>query len=142
MAFTAKDYEAKKRLRAERRAQGLCVHCGKPNDHKHRWGRRKAMYRGGVLVPTRRDRAKENGQWLSDIRVASGCKVCGERHPACLEFHHRDQSTKELNFSSSKAMSRSRLAAEVAKCDVLCANCHKKHHYETKTGPWRIRAVA
>jgi hypothetical protein len=43
---------------------------------------------------------------------------------AALEFHHRDSRTKAFglgNFSGSWE----RLAAEAAKCDLLCANCQQ-----------------
>lgn len=68
--------------------------------------------------------------WLDDYAIAHGCKSCGECHPACLEFHHREPEEKE---SGVRLMARTnakweRIWAEVAKCDVLCANCHAKHH--------------
>jgi hypothetical protein len=55
-----------------------------------------------------------------------GCVVCGEMAPICLDFHHRDSSAK--SFTIGKAIQRSvkpdLLRAEIAKCDVMCANCH------------------
>jgi predicted HNH restriction endonuclease len=44
-----------------------------------------------------------------------------------LQFHHRDPSTKDFglgHFSGSLA----RLIAEAAKCDLVCANCHRVRH--------------
>lgn len=55
--------------------------------------------------------------------IACGYSVC----LAALEFHHRDASTKEFgvgNFGGSVE----RLLAEVAKCDLLCASCHRLRH--------------
>ena len=56
------------------------------------------------------------------------CEDCGySRCPAALEFHHRDASTKEFgvgNFDGSPH----RLLAEIQKCDLLCANCHRVRH--------------
>jgi hypothetical protein len=42
-----------------------------------------------------------------------------------LHFHHRDPETKSFDISN-QAHSRSipELLAEVAKCDVLCEDCH------------------
>ena len=81
------------------------------------------------------DRAKANrvkekektAKLLFELK-SSGCLRCGEKHPACLHFHHRDPSTKEENVSLLKN-SRSRIIGEAKKCDILCANCHAKEHY-------------
>lgn len=57
------------------------------------------------------------------------CK-CGENHPACMDFHHRDPSTKTASVSNLVrcGSSKARIKAEIAKCDVMCANCHRKFH--------------
>jgi ribosomal protein L44E len=63
------------------------------------------------------------------VAAAGGrCVDCGySTCLAALEFHHRDATTKEFgvgNFSGSLE----RLRGEVAKCDLLCANCHRARH--------------
>ena len=58
---------------------------------------------------------------------------CGQSHPAALQFHHRDPTTKLFDIASGhKAKSVIRLQEEIDKCDILCANCHAIHHYENK----------
>jgi len=51
----------------------------------------------------------------------------GESDPRVLEFHHV-RGVKEDDISSliGRGSSLQRLKAEVEKCDVLCANCHRK----------------
>ena len=60
------------------------------------------------------------------------CQQCGEDHPAVLDLHHLDPAVKEFNVSWAAANNRSldKLEAEIAKCVVLCANCHRKLHWE------------
>lgn len=70
-------------------------------------------------------------QILLDAR-ASGCIKCGETHPACLDFHHRDPSEKEGHIGEFRKFGMKRLLAEIAKCDVLCANCHRIFHYDER----------
>jgi hypothetical protein len=43
-----------------------------------------------------------------------------------MDFDHRDPSTKSFSLLADKALLKNRnvLIAEVAKCDVVCANCH------------------
>jgi hypothetical protein len=58
------------------------------------------------------------------------CIRCGYRaHIAALVFHHRDPSTKEFAISTDGVpRSWARVVAEAAKCDLLCANCHREVH--------------
>ena len=60
------------------------------------------------------------------------CAYCGENHPATLQFHHRDPQKKDFNLSAAvrDGYGVGRIKREVAKCTVLCANCHAKLHYE------------
>jgi hypothetical protein len=76
----------------------------------------------------RKCKRKENLlQIMLDAKVP--CK-CGEDHPACLDFHHRDPSTKSFcpNEGIKKCVKPSLMIEELAKCDVLCSNCHRKEH--------------
>lgn len=72
---------------------------------------------------------------LQSYKVERGCP-CGERHPACLDFHHRDPKSKEfyITIAAKRGWAWSRIAAEVEKCDVLCSNCHRKLHWNEKHG--------
>lgn len=66
--------------------------------------------------------------WLNEQR-AGGCVQCPEADLDCLDFHHRDATTKEFTVSFGiSSRSFARLKAEVAKCVVLCSNCHRKEH--------------
>lgn len=71
---------------------------------------------------------------VQEIKTASGCTQCTEKHPACLDFHHKDPSTKlfEVSGRGLTNHSRSAILDEIAKCEVLCANCHRKHHWNER----------
>lgn len=66
------------------------------------------------------------------ISQKTKCLRCPEDHPACLDFHHRDPSTKEFTVCELTDYSLETVKAEIAKCDVLCSNCHRKLHWEEK----------
>jgi hypothetical protein len=56
---------------------------------------------------------------------AAPCTDCGGCFPAvCMEFDHRDPSTKLFTISFGSTRTWEKLVAEIAKCDVVCANCH------------------
>lgn len=76
-----------------------------------------------------RTRFQEGRQLLDDIKRQSGCLVCGEDDLDVLDFHHRNPAEKLFNLSGANcAKSEDKLRAEIAKCVVLCANCHRRVH--------------
>lgn len=80
----------------------------------------------------RRRAAKQ--QYVRAIKTAHGCAECGERRDPCLEFHHTDPSQKLAGVWKLAASNATyaRLNAEIAKCVVLCANCHRVHHHNER----------
>lgn len=56
------------------------------------------------------------------------CVDCGEDDLIVLQFDHEDPNTKEGNISSwvSGGFGVKRIAEEIAKCSVRCANCHMR----------------
>jgi hypothetical protein len=42
-----------------------------------------------------------------------------------MEFHHRNPRTKKFNISAGAYRATSVVLAEIAKCDVICSNCHQ-----------------
>ena len=83
-------------------------------------------------------RRDEIRAWWRELKSTKPCKRCGESDPDCLQFHHRDPRSKKMTLARAVngAWSRERILEEVEKCDVLCANCHLKHHWETKWRKW------
>jgi hypothetical protein len=67
---------------------------------------------------------------IVEYKMKNPCK-CGESHPAALDFHHRDVSTKSFDISTglSRGYSWDKMAKEIAKCDVICRNCHSILHW-------------
>jgi len=58
------------------------------------------------------------------------CIRCGyAEHLAALVFHHRDPRSKSFAISvDGVPRAWHRLVDEAAKCDLLCANCHREAH--------------
>ena len=55
------------------------------------------------------------------------CIICGESDPIVLEFDHRDRNDKIESVSvMTRNSSWERIESEIKKCDVLCANCHRR----------------
>ncbi len=89
-------------------------------------------------------RARLN-EYLQQIKAKARCAYCGENHPAVLQFHHRDPSQKEFNvgeFVTRQLGGMEKLKKEIEKCDVVCANCHLKYHYNHDHRQSRITVEA
>lgn len=98
-------------------------------EYKRKWYQEnKAKHIGYV-----RNHNTKVDDWFQQYKRTLFCELCGENHPACLDFHHTNP--KEKKFSVSQKRNRpslKQLQEEIAKCQVLCANCHRKEHYKQK----------
>jgi len=65
----------------------------------------------------------------SRMKRELGCAHCGTKRGR-LDFHHVDKATKLFSITDGWIKVAEVLAAELAKCIVLCASCHTKHHHE------------
>ena len=71
---------------------------------------------------------QEFSTWLKSLKRGKACR-CGEADPSCLDWHHRDPKQKEFNVSQMrKGCSKEQVLREVAKCTIVCSNCHRKLH--------------
>ena len=79
-----------------------------------------------------RKRRLEVVDWLASLREK--CLHCGENDPVVLDFHHRDAKQKRFQLIGSLCYSHSRkvILEEVSKCDVLCANCHRREEFRLR----------
>lgn len=70
-------------------------------------------------------RSRKNREKIIDLKRRP-CSDCGQTfHPYIMEFDHRDPATKTHNVSAIHWLDLKNIKAEIAKCDLVCANCHK-----------------
>jgi hypothetical protein len=63
------------------------------------------------------------------------CLDCGGQYPHyMMDFDHRDPTTKEFNVGNGTGRSEQTLLAEIAKCDLVCANCHRERTHGNRRG--------
>jgi hypothetical protein len=59
------------------------------------------------------------------------CVACQGVFPYYVyDFHHRDPTKKDVQFNKLRRRSWEAIRAELDKCDLLCANCHRARHWE------------
>lgn len=76
-------------------------------------------------------RRRRHRDWIRSLKEGQPCAQCGRvGHPHAMHWHHRDPSQKEFNLSIAVAASKGRqkVLDEIAKCDLLCADCHAIVH--------------
>ena len=78
-----------------------------------------------VMKSKRARRARARAFLLEHLR-ANPCIDCGERDPVVLEFDHLREKISGVAAMSEDGASPRRLAAEIAKCQVVCVNCHRR----------------
>jgi hypothetical protein len=80
-----------------------------------------------ALDSTKKMRAR-NSQYIWDYLTNNPCIDCGEDDPIVLEFDHRDGVNKIDNISRAtrNGWGLDRIIEEIDKCDVRCANCHRR----------------
>lgn len=120
------------RKRAQYRSRILGIPVSEYSDEK--WNNHQASQR--VLYDIRkkerlkqhkRNVQKQVAKFVWEYKAARKCALCPEDHPAALTFHHRDPSNKKIAVSQCKTMTEAK--REIEKCDLICANCHAKHHW-------------
>lgn len=68
------------------------------------------------------------------------CTDCHRSYPPyVMDFDHLDPNEKEFNISAIRSNVYSikgltRLKAEIAKCEVVCANCHRERTHGLSSG--------
>lgn len=70
---------------------------------------------------------------LFEYLLSHPCMDCGETDPIVLEFDHI--SIKSFNISAGLMKPLNIFQEEIEKCEVVCANCHKKRTAK-RAGDW------
>ncbi len=81
---------------------------------------------------------RKRREWFRAIlrryKVLKGCADCGyNAHHAALEFDHLPGYAKKCNIITLLDSGRKAMKAELAKCEVVCSNCHSMAHKRKET---------
>lgn len=104
--------------------QPVCKECNKAYQKAH-YISNKSDY-----LKNNKRREEINRKWFKAYKKTLVCSRCPENHPSCLDFHHVDPDKKKWAIGpNAHKISLKSLKEEIAKCIILCANCHRKEHY-------------
>jgi hypothetical protein len=112
----------------------ICAYCGNSFDtqndravyccRKHKENARDSRNGRNARVSTRRH--ERNNRFVVAYKTFFGCALCPETNPICLDLHHLNPADKNFSVSQRRQTGLLTLVLELAKCSVLCANCHRK----------------
>lgn len=125
--------EFNKRSTSRDGRQWSCRDCNKAYHYKHH-----ARHMAQIVARRKRQTAANQQQLLEYLR-AHPCVDCGETDPVVLEFDH----VRDKAYDVSRLLlgySWARVLREIEKCEVVCANCHRRRTY-ARQGAWRVTGV-
>lgn len=103
--------------------QNLCRACSN-NQSKFYYKENKEIHK--KMVRARNVKIiSENQQKIVKFLKKNPCK-CGEKDICCLDFDHISNKSKNISTMLKDAYSWESIKKEIAKCQVLCANCHRR----------------
>ncbi len=117
-----------KELPAQGRA-GLCKPCKK--EYNREWYKKN---KGKHLLNVSANNRAYREQFDTIVQAAKSvpCKDCRESHPYyVMDFGHLPGSEKSWDVSRMRSywIDLDVVRAEIAKCEVVCANCHRKRTF-------------
>lgn len=113
--------------------QTQCKDCR--NRYAASWYKDNSELHKQRVAPAKKRALDRNRAALWGILEEAICEDCGESDPLVLEFDHTNE--KDAGVSTLHSGSLPRMLDEIKKCDIVCANCHRKRTYN-RSGCWRI----
>lgn len=105
--------------------RSICRPCKQAYDREYH--RKRSPEARQQKLSLQAERVTVARQFIWDYLKDHPCEECGESDPVVLEFDHIDRSTKFMAVAELATYSIEKISAEIAKCRVLCANCHRRH---------------
>ena len=104
--------------------QSYCKDCQRAKSREHYEANKTAYFERNAHY---RETLK---QFVRDLKEGRPCADCGiEYPPPAMDWHHLDASLKSFNVSNPGRWTKRSILAEIEKCVLLCANCHRLRHH-------------
>jgi hypothetical protein len=129
----ADGWSEKRIIREIKACQVVCVNC-----HRRRTARRWSSWRTNPskietdphLLPGER----RNMALIRDLLREGACVDCGLKDLLVLEFDHIGQKRHRVTVLARRGCSLATLEAEIAQCEIRCANCHRRRTRSMRGG--------
>ena len=72
------------------------------------------------------NKRQSNAMYVYNYLLSHPCVDCGESDPIVLEFDHTKDKHKSMSDMVRQSYSIDKIKNEIEKCEVRCANCHRR----------------
>jgi hypothetical protein len=133
MKICAKCKESKSKsefgFKEKGRLQPYCRPCNNEHNREY-YANNKEKQKSVVLARNQRYR-NELKIWIRDLKESSPCLDCKISYPWYVMDYDHIGDDKEFNISYMVASvySRANIEKEIAKCELVCANCHRERTF-------------
>lgn len=104
--------------------QTWCRECKKEIDKKY-YKSHSAEMKLAIKIAEQK-RVDKTSQQALEYLLAHPCVDCGETDPLVLEFDHIGNKDLAISTTISRGRSWENILREIAKCEIRCANCHRR----------------
>jgi len=124
------------RNKAKQIRTGHCKECQKLYDESYLKKDKKRFYeRKRLRNQVRKERIND---YIIEWLEKHPCVSCGEDDIVVLDFDHLGNKTSNVSLMIAKISSIKTIKNEIKKCQVLCANCHRRKTAK-ENGSYRLK---
>ena len=123
------------------RLNSSCRSCQRQHSHNHYLRHRVKYYER--RQKNRKLYVTKNKTRVLQILMRAACTDCGNRDRIVLDFDHvRGKKLGNISVMVGLGLRWERIEEEIAKCEIRCANCHRRHTVQSISLLRKDRAVA
>lgn len=112
---------------------GLSARCREcANAYSRKWASENAQWH----LDDQKVRRERIGVWADSLKNMP-CADCGQTFPpVAMDWDHLPQYEKEMTVSVmvNRRLTKDRILGEIAKCELICSNCHRVRTAERANG--------
>lgn len=108
----------------------LCWECNRKKIREHYTNNKQYYIK---KARARREKLREENTYkVVEYLLQHPCVDCKEPDPIVLDFDHLRDKAREISIMVQKGISWTTIKKEIAKCDVVCSNCHRRRTAKRK----------
>jgi hypothetical protein len=101
-------------------------------EYQSRWYKANQEIHKKRVAKNKAEKKERLRQYLYEAK-SKPCTDCGQTfHPEVMDFDHV-KGMKKFSLSQGKSKSLKLVVEEIAKCELVCANCHRLRTFTRRT---------
>lgn len=101
-----------------------CKTCNK--EHQKKWYSKNNKTQYERVTNGKEKYKKQNREFIIEYLKNNPCCICGENDIVVLDFDHLQDKKYDVSKLIYLTSSLETIKKEIEKCQILCANCHRR----------------